>query len=99
MASPYQGATVNVNKNGFILGTVTLDANGQGTLMYTPNAGDVPQDSLVASLPANPGVWNAASGSATLPVNNPVLNPTVTVTPSPNPGTVGQQESVQITVA
>ena len=96
MATPT--GTVNLNKNGFSLGVITLDGSGKGSLTYTTNSGDVPQDTISASYGGD-STHNPSSASCIEVVNPAIVNTTTTVTTTPNPAIAGQDVTVNVTVS
>ena len=94
MGIPTGTVLLKINDNG--VQSIPLDANGNASYTWTP--GGTGADTFEADYSGDSG-FNPATGSATIQVNDPQLQtPVVTVTPQPNPGTVGQPITINISV-
>jgi hypothetical protein len=94
MSTPTGTVLLKINGNGIT--SLPLDANGNASYSWTP--GGTGPDAFEADYSGDSN-WNAAVGTATEQVNDPQLGtPVVTVTPTPNPGTVGQPITIAISV-
>ena len=94
MPIPTGSVLLKINGNGIT--SLPLDENGNASYSFTP--GGTGPDTFEADYGGDSN-FNAAVGTATDQVNDPALaTPVVTVTPTPNPATVGQPITINISV-
>src|ERR1700677_1256598 len=94
MPIPTGSVLLKINGNGIT--SLTLDGNGNASYSYTP--GGTGLDTFEADY-GGAGTFNPAVGTPTDQVNDPALQTsTTTVTPTPNPATVGQPITINISV-